>query len=117
MRHTKYDHLSWLQKIAQLDLVGCVLFALGLTLFLVGIGLGGGLFAWKSATVLSTLIIGICALIAFGVYEWKGTQTGILHHELFRGRAGRGRTFAILLSLMLVEGILMFAFVVFFPIL
>lgn len=116
-RHTKYDHLSWFQKLAQLDIIGSVLFTIGLTLFLVGIGLGGGLYPWKSAPVLSTLIIGICVLIVFAGYEWKGTKTGIFHHDLFRAEMSQGRNFAILLCLMLVEGILMYAFVVFFPIL
>ena len=116
-RHTTYDHLTWPQKLAQLDLIGFTLFLIGLTLFLVGIGLGGGLSPWRSAPVISTLTIGLLFTTAFGLYEWKGTSTGILHHDLFRGGAGRGRTFSILLGLMLCEGVLMYAFIVFFPIL
>lgn len=116
-RHTKYDHLSWLQKIGRLDLVGSVLLLTGLTLFLVGMGLGGGLYAWTNARVLITLVVGLAILVAFGVYEWVGTSVGMLHHDLFRGGPGNGRTFVILIGLMFAEGILLFAFVVFYPIL
>lgn len=116
-RHTKYDHLSLPQKIARLDLIGSALLTAGLTLFLVGVGLGGGLYAWTSVKVLVPLILGLVGILCFCAYEWKGTSTGILHHGLFKGGAGRGRAFAILLALMFIEGILMFAFVVFYPIL
>ncbi|KAJ5974302.1 hypothetical protein N7481_011512 [Penicillium waksmanii] len=86
-RHTDFDHLSLTQKIARLDLPGFMLLTAGITLLLTGLNLGGGLYAWASAPVLSTIIIGILCLFSFGIYEWKATTTGILHHELFRGDA------------------------------
>ena len=63
-RHTRYDHLSFLQKIARLDLPGFGLYTAGLTLFLVGLNLGGGLFSWHAVQTLTTLVIGIVILIA-----------------------------------------------------
>lgn len=116
-RHTRLDHLSFLQKLGRLDLPGCGLLTTGLTLFLTGLNLGGGIFTWTSAPVLATLIIGIVILIAFGVYEWKFTMTGILHHDLFRGGKDGGRTFAICVGLIFIEGILLFAYVIFYPVL
>src|ERR1700754_4715586 len=80
-RHTRLDHLSFWQKLTHLDLPGFGLLTKGLTLFLTGLNLGGGLFSWTNARVLALLIVGIVVLIGFGVYEWKGTKTGILHHE------------------------------------
>ena len=114
-RHTRLDHLSFLQKLARLDLPGCGLLTAGLTLFLTGLNLGGGIFAWASATVLATLIVGIVILLAFGIYEWKFTKTGILHHDLFRGGKDGGRTFALCVGLIFIEGILLFAYVIFYP--
>jgi hypothetical protein len=111
-RHTRLDHLSFWQKLTHLDLPGFGLLTAGLTLTLVALNLGGGLFSWANARVLSLLIIGLVTLIGFGVYQWKGTKTGILHHELFQG----GRTFAICIVLMLIEGIMLFSYVIFFPI-
>jgi MFS family permease len=115
-RHTRFEHLSLWQKLGHLDLPGFALLTIGLTLFLVGVNLGGGLYTWTNAHTLSTLITGIVVLGAFGVYEWKGTKTGILHHDLFRGGKAKGRTFAILVGLIFIEGILLFAFVIFYPV-
>ncbi|KAI1623427.1 major facilitator superfamily domain-containing protein [Exophiala viscosa] len=115
-RHTRLDHLSFWQKLTHLDLPGCGLLTVGLTLFLTGLNLGGGLFSWVNVRTLVTLILGIVILIAFGVYEWKGTRTGILHHDLFKGGAAQGRTFAICVGLIFIEGIMLFSYIVFFPV-
>ncbi|KAF2162595.1 hypothetical protein M409DRAFT_58019 [Zasmidium cellare ATCC 36951] len=116
-RHTRYDHLSLWQKIGQLDLIGFSLLTTGLALFLTGMNLGGEQYPWSNARVLATLIIGIALLVGFGLYEWKGTATGILHHELFRNEEGHGRAFALCVMLIFIEGILLFAVVIFYPIL
>jgi hypothetical protein len=115
-RHTALDHVPFLRKLARLDLVGCGLLTAGLALFLTGMGLGGGRFAWSSSVVLSTVVIGIATLVAFGIYEWKGTKTGILHHGLFRGGRNKGRTFAICVALLFTEAIIAFAIGIFYPI-
>ena len=116
-RHTRLDHLSFWQRSSHLDFPGIFLLTVGLTLFLIGLNLGGGLYAWTNGSVLVTLVLGIAIIVSFGVYEWKGTKTGILHHDLFRGGAGAGRTIALCIALIFVEGILLFAFVIFYPIL
>ena len=115
-RHTRLDHLSWLQKVGHLDLVGFSLLTPGLTLLLVGLNLGGGLYSWTNARVLGTLIAGIVILTAFGLYEWKGTSTGIMHHDLFRGGKDSGRNFAICQLLIFIEGIMLFSIVIFYPV-
>ncbi len=123
-RHTKYDHLSLYAKIGKLDLPGMLLvcscastcadlqLTSGLTILLTGLTLGGNPWAWTNARVLTTLVVGIVVLIAFGVYEWRGTKTGILHHEMFITR-----TFPICIALIFIEGILLFSFIVFYPVL
>jgi hypothetical protein len=116
-RHTRLDDLSFWQKLGRLDLLGSALIAAGLTLFLAGLNLGGGIFAWRSTQVLATMILGIVILIAFGIYEWKFTKTGIIHHDLFRGGRNRGNTFAVCLGLIFIEGIMLFAYVIFYPVL
>ena len=116
-RHTRLDHLTLWQKIGRLDLPGCGLLTAGLTLFLTGLNLGGGIFGWSAAQVLGPLIVGIATLIAFGIYEWRFTKIGILHHDLFRGGKAQGRTFAICVGLIFLEGILLFSYVIFYPVL
>ncbi|OGM40964.1 hypothetical protein ABOM_010480 [Aspergillus bombycis] len=117
-RHTRFDHLSFWQKLGCVDLPGFFLLTAGLSIFLTGLNLGGGLYTWSSAPVLATLIIGILVLIAFGIYEWRFTRVGILHHDLFHGgRTGEkaGCTFAICIGLIFIEGIMLFAIVIFYP--
>ena len=116
-RHTRLDHLSVWQKLGHLDLPGFALLTCGLTLFLTGLNLGGGLYSWTNVRTLATLVIGIVILIAFGIYEWKGTKTGILAHELFRGGKARGQTFALCVALIFIEGILVFSYIIFYPVL
>ena len=99
-----------------IDLIGCGLLTLGLTLFLTGTSLGGVIYPWRNARVLATLITGILGLAAFGIYEWKGTETGILHHDLFRGGRHQGGTFALCVALIFIEGVMIFAFVIFYPV-
>jgi hypothetical protein len=105
------------KKIGYIDLVGCGLLTAGLALFITGASLGGGLYSWTNVRTLSTLIIGIMTLIAFCLYEWKGTKTGILHHDLFRGGRNEGRTFSICLALLAIEAVMICGFVLFYPIL
>lgn len=116
-RHTRYDHLSVWQKIGRLDLPGCGLLTAGLTLFLVGPNLGDGIYKWTAAPVLATLVIGIVLLIFFGLCERKFTKPGILHHDLFREGKDGGRTFAICICLIFIEGIVFFAYIIFYPVL
>lgn len=104
------------QKLGKLDLIGNGLLTAGLTLFIVGLNLGGALYSWKDVNTLVPLILGGLMLIAFGVYEWRGTSIGIMHHELFRGGKKQGRTFAICVALLFLEGIPVFAFVIFYPV-
>lgn len=114
-RHTDLDHLSLMQKLGKLDLIGAALLTAGLALFLTGLNLGGGLYTWTDGHVLGTLVPGIVVLLAFAIFEWKGTKTGILNHELFQGGKTQGRTFAICVGLIFIEGILLFSYVIFYP--
>ncbi|KAJ9602510.1 hypothetical protein H2200_013053 [Cladophialophora chaetospira] len=115
-RHTRLEQLPLRQKFVQLDLPGFFLLTIGLTLFLTGLGLGGGSYGWKSAITLSTLIIGGVIFIGFCIFEWKGTKTGILHHDLFRGGSANGRTFAIMLFVIFAEGVMIFSYIAFYPV-
>ncbi|TGJ82061.1 hypothetical protein E0Z10_g6707 [Xylaria hypoxylon] len=57
------------QILKQLDYIGTFLWIAGLTLFLIGISVGGTVYPWKSATTLSTIIIGGLLLVILFVYE------------------------------------------------
>lgn len=116
MRRTHLSHLPWVQKLAHIDVVGCFTLGAGLCLMLTGLGLGGGLYAWSNVRVLATLIIGIVVLVAFGLYEWKGTKIGVLDHEMFRHGIA-SRTFALCLPVAAIEGFVVYSYLVFAPVL
>lgn len=60
---------SRLEVIKTLDVVGIILFTGGLVIFLIGLSWGGSMYPWKSAHVVATMVVGVCALIAFVMYE------------------------------------------------
>lgn len=115
-RHTRLDHLSIWQKIKRIDLLGCTLLVMGLSVFLAGLNLGGGLYTWTDVRVLTTVIVGGVILVLFFLYEWRCTKTGVLHHEIFNGTDGTGRTAAISMFLIAVEAIMASAYYLFYPI-
>ena len=115
-RHTRLDHLSFFQKLGRIDIIGGFLMTAGLTLFLVALNLGGVTYPWTSAQVLTTLILGLVISASFGFYEWRFNSTGILHHDLFRLSGGYRQTLISCLCLILVEGGILFAYVIFYPV-
>ena len=116
-RKSQHDSLTWVQKLGQIDIAGSVLLTAAVTLILVGLGLGGGQYSWSSARVIATIVVGGVLTVAFGLYEWKGTRTGILHHDLFLPGKANGRTFAICTMLFAIEAIILITFTIFYPIL
>ncbi|KAJ9133363.1 Fungal trichothecene efflux pump [Coniochaeta hoffmannii] len=57
------------QLMKQLDYLGIFLWTAGLTLFLMGISWGGVIYPWKSAAVISSIVIGFVLLVVLFVYE------------------------------------------------
>ncbi|KPI34535.1 putative transporter [Cyphellophora attinorum] len=115
-RQTRYDHLSIRKKLMTLDLIGFFLFTAGLTLLISGISLGAGEFPWGSVYTVAPLVVGIACLAALGVWEWKGTSTGMIPHAMFGAGDHSGRRFVFGCLLICFEGILLFAITVFVPI-
>lgn len=69
-----HERKSKRSQMKELDYVGMFLWISGLTLFLMGISWGGGLYPWKSAAVICTIAIGSGLLILFGFWEAFGNQ-------------------------------------------
>lgn len=89
------------QVLSELDYVGIFLGMAGVMFLLLGLNWGGTSYSWGSAHVVSTLVVGICLLLAFGLHEWKATSVGILQHRLFITR-----NFAMILAVNFVDGII-----------
>ncbi|KAI8936115.1 hypothetical protein NX059_007614 [Plenodomus lindquistii] len=115
-RHTRFDHLSVWDKTKCLDLPGAFLLTAGLVLLLTGLNLGDSLYTWQDVQTLATLVLGVVLLVAFCVYEWKGTKNGVANHEMFKAGKSKRRLFVLCLILMFIEAVMFFATTVFYPI-
>ncbi|KAJ6092290.1 hypothetical protein N7467_004259 [Penicillium canescens] len=62
----------------QIDFGGLFLLSAGLLLFLLGISWGGSVYPWKSAAVLSTIMIGGIVLVCFVCYESCCSPSNVL---------------------------------------
>lgn len=56
-------------EILMISDLGILLWTAGLTLFLMGVSLGGTIYPWASAPVISTIVIGIILLIVLFIWE------------------------------------------------
>lgn len=97
--------LTNLEKLARLDWTGYCLVISGLVLFSFALTSSTGTYPWRSAEILVPLILGSAFLVTFGIYEWRFTATGMLHHDLF----SRSRNFALAELCIFLEGICFFA--------
>ncbi|OQO14882.1 hypothetical protein B0A48_00264 [Cryoendolithus antarcticus] len=69
--HTKHrtDGKTRIELLRQMDFVRVLLFASGCISFLLGINWGGRKYAWSSAPVISTIVIGAVLLVSLGLWE------------------------------------------------
>lgn len=58
-----------LQQLKELDYFGLLIYCSGLILLLLKFTWGQGTYPWKSAEVISTIVVGGVTLIAFALYE------------------------------------------------
>jgi hypothetical protein len=80
---------------------------------LVALQSGGYTHPWKSAYVLSTLIIGLILIIAFCLWEWKGSKKPMIPREIFAGQ----RIVALAFGIAFISGMNFYSALNFFPIL
>ncbi|KAF4636561.1 hypothetical protein G7Y89_g1524 [Cudoniella acicularis] len=64
-----HKNRSRMEQLKRMDFVGLVLFIGGLAVFLIGLNWGSGIYPWKSAQVISTIVVGAVALVAFVLYD------------------------------------------------
>lgn len=67
MKHGQ--NASVLEYIKHFDYVGTALYTGGLLVFMMGLNWGGTVYAWNSAYVIATIVVGLAALVAFVLYE------------------------------------------------
>ena len=73
-------------KILRFDWVGAILLTASTTSFLMPVSWGGVMFAWSSFRTLVPLILGICGLFVFVVYEIYVAKTPLIPLRIFSSR-------------------------------
>lgn len=101
--------LSLSQKLKRMDWIGAFLIASSLVLLVVALQWSNNPYPWSNAHIIGPFVCSIVLLVAFGVWEWKGTSEGIMHHRLF----GR-RNFPLSIVVLFLEGLAFFTVVNFF---
>ncbi|GAB1214610.1 hypothetical protein ATERTT37_003774 [Aspergillus terreus] len=81
---------DWRVKLAAVDFAGAALALGGTAVLLLGLNWGGGEYAWRSAQVVATLVVGgvVCAL--FVVWQWKGARYPLVPMHIFASRIVNG---------------------------
>lgn len=66
--------LTRVRKLKAVDFVGILLALAGMTVFILGLTWGGREYAWSSAHVIATLVVGSAVSAAFVAWQWKGSK-------------------------------------------
>ena len=83
--HMKHSTGSKMQFVKNFDYIGAALYTGGLLLFLMGLSWGGSLYPWKSAHVISAIVVGILCLVTLGFWESYGNlQEPLLPKDIMR---------------------------------
>lgn len=85
--HLLHSDRSKMEQLKRQDLIGFVLFAGGLLLFIMGLSWGGVVYPWKSSHVIATIVVGFLALVAFVLWDAYGhSGDPLLPLHLFKTR-------------------------------
>ncbi|KAB8237234.1 putative MFS drug transporter [Aspergillus alliaceus] len=77
---------DWKMKLKAIDFFGAFL-ALGSTaVLLLGLTWGGGEYAWNSAHVIATIVVGCAVAVGFVIWQWKGAAYPLVPMHIFRSR-------------------------------
>jgi len=64
-----HKNRSRVEQLKRVDSVGLLLFTGGLAVFLIGLSWGSGIYPWRSAHVIATVVVGAVALVIFVLYD------------------------------------------------
>ncbi|KAJ4341230.1 hypothetical protein N0V87_001971 [Didymella glomerata] len=89
---------SWKQKLAAIDFFGVVLALAGSTLLVLALTWAGGEYAWSSAHVVATLVVGIATMTGFVLWQWKGTKVPLVTLDIFASKLVNGAVLTMFIN-------------------
>lgn len=89
---------NWKRKVAAIDFPGCVLSLSGSTLLVLSLTWAGGEYAWNSVQVITTLVLGICVMLVFVMWQWKGTSVPLIPLVIFKSKVVNGATLSMFVN-------------------
>ncbi|KAL8784101.1 MAG: hypothetical protein Q9213_004160 [Squamulea squamosa] len=102
---------SRMQVVKQIDFVGGFLSIAGMLLFMAGLQWGGYQYPWRSAHVLTPLLIGAALIALFCVWEWKFAK-----YPMFPARLKQNpRILMLTLIITFISGANFFSVLLFWP--
>ncbi|KAM0417159.1 hypothetical protein ACHAPT_012868 [Fusarium lateritium] len=81
---------DWRLKLKAVDFLGIFLALAGMTVVILGLTWGGNEFAWNSAQVITTLVVGTVVSVAFVLWQWKGPRYPLIPLHIFKSRIVNG---------------------------
>lgn len=81
---------DWKQKVAAIDFFGAFLALAGSALLVLALTWAGGQYAWGSAHVIATLVVGVVVSAFFIIWQWKGTKVPLIPMEIFKSKLVNG---------------------------
>lgn len=109
--HPRMEGVTKKKIMTRIDYIGAILSIVGLTILLVALQAGGYSHPWKSAYVLSQLIIGLVLVGAWVVWEWKFAKYPMIPRQIFQGQ----RVVALTFFIAFVAGINFYSLLNFYP--
>jgi len=101
---------SVLLKLEHVDWFGMLLFAIGLTSFILPLSWGGSMYSWQSWQTILPLVLGLFVLVGFGFYESRPFAPVFPYH-LFRSATALTTLFGSF-----VHGLIVYCLVLYLPI-
>ncbi|CAN9240191.1 unnamed protein product [Alternaria alternata] len=81
---------DWKKKIAAIDFFGAFLALAGSALLVLALTWAGGQYAWSSAYVVATLVVGVAVSVSFIIWQWKCTKVPLIPMTIFTSRVVNG---------------------------
>ncbi|KAL1636996.1 hypothetical protein SLS58_009522 [Diplodia intermedia] len=89
---------DWKLKIKAVDFFGAVLALGGSAVLVLALTWAGGEYAWQSAHVIASFIVGIAVCICFVLWQWKGTSVPLVPLHIFRSRVVAGASITMFIN-------------------